>query len=107
MLGFVMEGHNFFLLSVFDSLLGSHNFYMGTQNGSKTRNLKEGFLIHAFELKLLHFNVFPCLYREAMHLQCFTPTLYVMGVATRAYKRDDFYTKLHYGCLHYAALLCM
>ena len=67
----------------------------------KTRNLM-GFLIHAFELKLLHFNVFPCLYREAMHLQCFTPTLYVMGVATRTYKRDDHYligTKLHYGCL--------
>ena len=21
--------------------------------------------------------VFPCLYREAMHLQCFSPTLYV------------------------------
>ena len=37
-----------------------------------------------------------------MHLQCFTPTLYVMGVATRTYKRDDHYpicTKLHYGCL--------
>ena len=37
-----------------------------------------------------------------MQLQCFTPTLYVMGVATRTYKRDDHYpicTKLHYGCL--------
>ena len=53
-----------------------------------------GFLIHAFELKLLHFNVSHMLYREAMHLQCFTPT--------RTYKRDDHYpicTKLHYGCL--------
>ena len=37
-----------------------------------------------------------------MHLQCCTPTLYVMGVATRTYKRDDHYpicTRLHYGCL--------
>ena len=37
---------------------------------------------------------FICLYREAMRLQCFTPT--------RTYKRDDHYpicTKLHYGCL--------
>ena len=29
--------------------------------------------------------------KEAMHLQCFTPTHYVMGVATRTYKRDDHY----------------
>ena len=37
-----------------------------------------------------------------MHLQRFTPTLYVMGVATRTYKRDDRYpicTKLHCRCL--------
>ena len=43
-----------------------------------------------------------CLYGEAMHLQCFTPTLYVMGVAAGTYKRDDhypIYTKLHYGYL--------
>ena len=60
---------------------------------------KAEFFIITFELKI----VFPiCLYREAIHLQRFTPTLYVMGVAT--YKRDDHYpicTKLHYGaCLH-------
>ena len=58
---------------------------------------KAEFFIITFELKI----VFPiCLYREAIHLQRFTPTLYVMGVAT--YKRDDHYpicTKLHYGCL--------
>ena len=57
-----------------------------------------------------------CLYREAMHLQRFTPTRFVVGVATRTYKRDDHYpicTKLHYGCLlalcgptMYAATLC-
>ena len=38
------------------------------------------FLIHTLELKLRHFEVFPiCLYREAMHLQCFTPTRYMSG----------------------------
>ena len=43
---------------------------------------KAEFLISTFELKI----VFPiCLYREAIHLQWFTPTLYVMGVATRTY----------------------
>ena len=36
--------------------------------------------------------VFPiCLYREAMHLQCFPSTHYVVGAATRTYKRDDLY----------------
>ena len=37
-----------------------------------------------------------------MHLQCFTPTRYVMGVSTRTYERDDHYptrSKLQYGCL--------
>ena len=37
-----------------------------------------------------------------MRLQRFMPTLYVMGVATHMYKRDDHYpicTKSHYGCL--------
>ena len=40
-----------------------------------------------------------------MHLQCFTPTCYMMGVATRTHKRDDHYlicTNSHYGaCLQY------
>ena len=37
---------------------------------------KAEFLINTFELKI----VFPiCLYREAIHLQCFTPTRYVIG----------------------------
>ena len=35
---------------------------MGTQNGSKLEIWWKGFLIHAFELKLLHFNVFPYVY---------------------------------------------
>ena len=53
---------------------------------------KQIFFIHALELKLRHFEVFPiCLYREAMHLQCFTPRRYVMGVVTRTYERDDLY----------------
>ena len=37
---------------------------------------KAEFLINTFELKI----VFPiCLYREAIHLQLFTPTRYVSG----------------------------
>ena len=35
-----------------------------------------------------------CLHREAMHLQCFTPTRYVRGVATRAHAIDDHYPLL-------------
>ena len=42
-------------------------FYMSTHNGLKN----EIILIHALELKLQHFEVSPCLYREATHLQCF------------------------------------
>ena len=63
---------NNLICGAFGSTWG-HNFYMGTLNGSKLRNLM-GFLIHAFELKLLHFNFPICLYREAMHLQRLTPT---------------------------------
>ena len=46
-------------------------------------------IVHASELKLWHFSSFPMF--EAMHLQCFTPTRYVRGVATHAHKRDDHY----------------
>ena len=41
-----------------------------------------------------------CLYKEAMHLQCFPPTRYVRGGASRAHKRDDLYqnfSKAEYG----------
>ena len=34
------------------------------------KNVRAGFLIHTLELKLWHFEVV-----EAMHLQCFPPTL--------------------------------
>ena len=48
--------------------------------------------IFTLELKISHFKCFPiCLYREAMRLQCFPPTRYVRGGATRAHKRDDLY----------------
>ena len=44
-------------------------------------DIKARFLINTFELKI----VFPiCLYREARHLQWFTPTHYVSG---RGYAR--------------------
>ena len=43
-------------------------------------------------MALLSFPI--CLHREAMHLQCFTPTRYVRGVATRAHERDDHYPLL-------------
>ena len=71
----------FFLLSVHASLLHTNytlsrkkqniiirggtgsiwgdNFYMGTQNGSKLEILPWGILIHALELKLWPFKVFP------------------------------------------------
>ena len=52
----------------------------------RIQNLMAGNLIHTLELKLWHFEVFLyiCLYREAMHLQCFLPTRYVRGGATCA-----------------------
>ena len=40
-----------------------------------------------------------CLYREAMHLQCFPPMHYVMGRATRAHIRDDLY-QIRYKLVH-------
>jgi hypothetical protein len=41
---------------------------------------------------LVLFDMYPIyLYREAMHLQYFPPTRYVMGGATRAHIRDDLY----------------
>ena len=42
----------------------------------KTRNLMV--LIHASELKLWHVSN-ACLYRDAIHLQCFPPTHYLIG----------------------------
>ena len=47
-----------------DFLCGHAEWYMIFQKFKQI-------LIHALELKLRHFEVFPiCLYREAMHLQC-------------------------------------
>ena len=64
-----------------------YNFYMGMQNGSKVEVWQRGLLIHASEW---HFEVFQCLYREAIHLQCFLPTRYVNGHGhTR--EPDDLY----------------
>ena len=45
----------------------------------------------ALELRLWHLECFQCLYREAIRLQCFTPTHYVRDVATSAHKRNDHY----------------
>ena len=52
---------------------GHAEWYMAFRNLNKI-------LIYALELKLQHFEVFPVhLYREAMHLECFTSTRYVSG----------------------------
>ena len=45
----------------------------------RVRNKISGTLIHALRLKLWHFKVFPCLYREAMHLQCYSPICATWG----------------------------
>ena len=58
---------------------------MSMQNGSKLDIPSDRILIHALELvtahlielKLRPFEVTPCLYREAMHLQCSLPMYYV------------------------------
>ena len=54
-----------------------HNFYMGMHNS----NLMEG--IFDLHLRIKDMVLKVCLYREAIRLQCFTPTRYVRGVATR------------------------
>ena len=56
----------FFLLSVHASL-----------KKNKLKVSRCGILIHTLELKLQPFEVSPCLYREAIFLQCFLPTRYV------------------------------
>jgi hypothetical protein len=47
------------------------------------------------ELKIWPFKISPCLYREALHLQCFPPTRYVLNgeypLGTRTYCVDDLY----------------
>ena len=118
----VLSGQFFFLLSVsvprnnlirgpFGSTSG-HTFYMSMQNGSKLEVWPDRILIHALELKLWHFEVFPiCLYREAMHLQCFTPTRYVSGrghahICTWRPLPDLLKIAIEGACLHYRALLC-
>ena len=45
------------------------------------------------------FEVIPCLYREAMHLQCFPPTRYVRGVATNVTTFTHFAQNWSLGCL--------
>ena len=54
--------------NVLNETLGSisgQNFYICMQN---VENVRAGFLIHTLKLKLWHFEVFPCLYVEAMRL---------------------------------------
>ena len=49
----------------------------------------EGNFDSHLRIKVMALGSFPiCLYREAMHLQCFPPTRNVRGVATRAHKRE-------------------
>ena len=60
---------------VFRNRVRSRNF-MGTQNGLWTSKIWPDFW---FTLKLWHYEVSPCLYREAICLQCFPPTRYVSG----------------------------
>ena len=57
----------------------------------KTRTFR--FFIHAFKLKIHPLECFPiCLYREAIHLQCFPPTCYVIGV-THTYMNVTTFTQ--------------
>ena len=82
-LGWWLEEINYTLSRIINLICGplgstsGHIFYMSTQNGSKLEVWPDRILIHALELKLWHFPI--CLYREAMHLQWFTPTHYVSG----------------------------
>ena len=95
--------------------LGSHSrqtIHMHTQNGSHLKiSWKRNFDSH-LRIKDITLKCFPiCLYREAMHLQCFPPTCYVRGGALRTLKRDDYYqllTKIEVqaACLHCMVLLC-
>ena len=99
---------HFFLLGVLAPLL--HNSwrvweYLGTygQNGSKPEIWPWGILIHALELKLRPFEVFPyVLYREAMHLQYF----HVWCVLFRnMLKNGEWATCLH--CMALLGVLCV
>ena len=65
------------MFGVLGSTLGN-NFYMGTQNGS---NL-EIFYSHLQFKDMAPNRVSHMLYREAMHLQCFTPTRTYINVTT-------------------------
>ena len=79
---------------------------MGIQNEMNLEN-DFGFLIHTFTLKICLSPI--CLYREAIRLQCFTPTRYVKDGNTgheHAYYVDDLYpicSKQHY--MVYACIL--
>ena len=60
-----------------------------------SRSLTAGIVDSRLWIKVIE--VFPCLYREAIHLQCFPPTHYVSGRGT--YERDNLYpicSKLQY-----------
>ena len=75
----------------------SQNFYTSAQNGSNLEICTKEFFIHTFELKLWHS---PCLYGEAIRLQCFTH--YVKGAVMCTYERDDHYllcSNMLYACL--------
>lgn len=55
--------------------------------------IKTRILIHASEFKYSQFEVFPCLCREAIHMQCCPPTSYVINgeYPSRTYYVDDHY----------------
>ena len=63
-----------------------HNFYIGMQNSIRWWSW---IFDSCLSIEDVPPRVFPiCLYREAMHLQCFTPTRYM---ATCTHKRDNLY----------------
>ena len=76
------------------------NFYMGMQNASKLKDWRRGLLIHASELKLWHFEVFPYISIGKPYIcNVFRPRTTWVGVATRTHGRDDLYpisSKLQY-----------
>ena len=82
-----------------------HIFYnMSTQNGSKL----EIWRIHNLISKLWHFKAFPiCLYRDAVCLQCFTPTHAHMNVTTitRFAQKCSMHACMHCVATSYTVLL--
>ena len=93
---------NVFLLSVWawkENIFGIGSTFCTWARRMVKTDLTRG-LSQALELRLQSFEVFPCLYREAMHLQWLFPsTRYVGGVTTRAHERNDFCYNWSWSCL--------